>query len=178
MKKFIASLLTTTLLASMVAFAANPVYLTFDDSGFDYAPRAESAPAYLYLARDAKGLVITFSNTDMKAVLPAVVVEEVVDLEEEDFFGDDALATVDDLEEIEVLRTGRAVRGFVVKHEDVTLRDAVAQYTTAFEALDFAGTCVLGSSNIETYTFDSGAEQIRAIFHRVNGGVQVRVQAL
>lgn len=178
MKRFIATSVAASLLVGSLAFA-DPVRLTFDDTAFDYAPRTSSAPAYLVLDRQGNALQVRFTEIAEGATLPAVIVEEVAELEGEDFFGNDRLATIENLDEIELVTVGSSVRGFKVLHEGTTLGDAVASYKDTLEGLGFESAQVtLDSANIATFTFQDDDAQLRARFRRVGGAVEVVIRAI
>ena len=177
MKHIIVPALAATLLAGSLAFA-DPLQFTFDDSGFDYEAREDAAPAYVRLARDAGGLRLTLTQDASGTLLPVVSVEEVPDLHRVDASGDDLLATVDDLAEIELLRSGASVRGFALTHDDADFRAAVASYVTAIEDLGFAASIVDSTSNLRIYTFQDDDAQLRAVFRRAGDEVSVYLESL
>lgn len=176
MKKVLASALAASLVVGSIALA-QPMQFTLDDSGFSYAAR-DDAPAYVGLVRDGNALRLTFSSTSDGATLPIVNVENVPELAGEDSFGNDRLATFENLAEIQLIRHGAIARGFAVVHENVDFGAAVDAYLQAIEALGFTAVADEGTSAVKVYTFQDGDATLRAMFRRTGADLRVDLQTL
>ena len=176
MRKFVTPALVASLLVGSLALAKPS--LTFDDTGFDYSAREDASTAYVQLQRDGTELRFIFSNQELGGGLPTVTIDEVAEVEGEDMFGEDLLATVENLDEVEVTSRANSDRMIVVNHDDVKLYDTVTSYVSAIEKLGFSVQDNVRTSNIRAFEFEADGAKYRAVFHRNAGDVQVRIIAL
>ena len=178
MKRILATTLASTVLVGSLAFAGLPLQFTFEDSGFDYAARDDASPAYVELTRDEGGLRLTLTQDATRSTLPVVTVAEVPDTNEEDRAGNDVLATVEDLEEIELLAFGSGLKGFSLAHENVNFFDAVNAYVATIEDLGFASERLDATSNLRVYAFEDDGVELRAVFRRSGDTFKVYLESL
>lgn len=169
----LATALTATLLLGAFALA-NPT-LTFDDSGFDYRPSDDATTAYVDLERAGDELRFVFSNVPGNDGLPTVRIAEIADLQHENAFGRDVLASVAELEEITVGGRGTATDLICVNHDGASLSDTVDRYLATIQRLGYQAAPAFSTSTVKAFTFGSGALEYRMVFHAQDGYVQVRI---
>lgn len=167
------TLCAIALLLGTIAFA-NP-RLTFDDSGFDYRPTDDETIGYVDFARHGDELRLTFSNQPSSDVLPTVSIGEIVDLDRADVLGSDLLATVDDLQEVALMRRGTSDGVIAIDHDGADLRHTVQSYLAVLDRLGYDAQCEFDTATLKVYTFGDGAAAYRAVFRQEDGYVQVRI---
>ena len=169
--------LTTAIAAALLlgTFAlANPT-LTFDDSGFDYRPSDDETIAYVDLERAGDELRFVLSNMPGNDGLPSVRVAEIADLQHEDPFGQDVLASVAELDEITVSGRGTATDLIRVNHDGANLTETVERYLATIQRLGYQTQPAFSTTTVKVFTFGAGALEYRVVFHAQNGYVQVRI---
>ncbi len=172
MRKLTTALAATLLLGTFVL--ANPT-LTFDDSGFDFQPSDDATIAYIDLERAGDELRFAFSNQPGNDSLPAVRIAEIADLQHQDAFGRDALATIAELDEITVSGRGSATDLISVNHDGANLTETVERYLATIQRLGYQAQPAFSTTTVKVFTFGTGALEYRMVFHAQNGYVQVRI---
>lgn len=175
MKTIAATALALSLLIGSLALANAP-RLTFDDSGFDYAPNDQEQIAYVQLERDAGGLRLSFSSIPGASNLPTVTVKEVIETGIEGIFGNDVLASRDDLAEISVIARGKdAARLVTLHHEYANLSRTVDNYLRVVQELGYDVEPVLNYGATKVFTFSDGATEYRIVFAYAGKSVRVTI---
>lgn len=165
MKRFILGIFISAAALVGVTAAQN---LIIDDSGFDFSD-TDIETAYLDMQRTDNGLVIIFSDTNLGSILPpvAVVVPKVAG---DDIFGEDRVADLGDIDEVDFMAAGNTGLVFEAIHEDTVVRSVSNSYLEVLEGLGFIATPISERTNLRVLELDDGSLQLRAVFRNAGGG--------
>lgn len=159
------------IMAGFVNAGSNPATVTVNDANFDYAD-TDLETGYLELAYDGE-LQLTLSSSKLSGDLPEIVVT-VPELDGEDIFGNDNVAELADIDEIELLDYGRELKGFEVLHPDQSLANVANGYIDSLAALGFTARLEPSTANTQIVVF-MGEQSYRAVFNFQGGDVTARI---